>query len=160
MSYKSFYHIIICCFFFFSCHSKKYCCKKEFTKIKIIYTEDYCGGAAPPDALLAELATPKILKNKEIEVFVSNDIESKPLKVFADTSGTITLPSLKANTIYINLYTPIAFYKDAEKNDNQFYKCYKKFIKDNLIVINLEEKQNDFSVNTLIKCNSCLPPAP
>ena len=132
----------------------------DIKKITIFYSEEYCGGAAPPDAIVNELATIKPLKNKEVEIYLSDDINSIPMKFIADSSGTILLPGNIANTVFINLYTPLSFYKDAEKDDKQFFDCYKNFIKKNFIQVNLSENQNEFSITSLIKCNPCLPPAP
>ena len=143
-----------------SCRTKKLKKVPEIVKITISYTEDYCGGAAPPDVLLNELATLKPLKNKEIEVFLSKNIDSKSLMIITDSAGSVHLPSDLANTVYINLYTPLLHYKDAIKEDLQYYDCYKKFLIDNLISVNLAERQKEFSLISLIKCNPCLPPAP
>lgn len=154
------YSVFLFSIFSISCRAKKLKKTPEIVKITISYTEEYCGGAAPPDVLLNELATLKLLKNKEIEVFISKDIDSKPLMIITDSAGTVHLPSDLANTVFINLYTPLMQYKDAIKEDLQYYECYKKFLSENLISVSLTEGQKEFSLISLIKCNPCLPPAP
>ncbi|NUM30744.1 MAG: hypothetical protein HUU47_00270 [Bacteroidetes bacterium] len=146
--------------FFTNCRLGKNQKTASFKKIKISYTEEYCGGAAPPDAILNELSVLKSLKNKEIEIFLSKNVESKPLVLITDSIGTVLIPENIAPTIYVNLYTPISFYKDAETNDKQYFNCYKSFLNENLISVNLSENQNEFTLISLLKCNPCVPPAP
>lgn len=160
MKHSIFWGVVIVFLISAGCRSGKNKAPVSIKKITISYTEEYCGGAAPPEVILNELSTLKSLKNKQIEIYLSNDVTQKPLKFLTDSSGTVFIPGNIAPTVYINLYTPLSFYEDAEKNDKQYYECYKRFLKENLLVVNITENQNEFSLISLLKCNPCVPPAP
>lgn len=124
--------------------------------ISIEYSETYCGGAAPPDELLQELAKLKPFADKQIEVYTGNPSYVTPHIYKTDGQGKIILPVNLANQIFINLY-PSA---DGFKADSEEYECYKKFIAEHLLSVDMTDPQKEFKFITVIQCNPCIPAAP
>ncbi len=132
--------------------------KKTITykNLKINCSEMYCGGAAPPEELIAEMSKLRPFANKNIQVFTEHNAESKSFIYKTDSLGNVKLPDNLGKEIYINVYSPIEkFYADDIE-----YKCYKSFINACLIKIDNYGLENEFNISTEIRCNPCLPAAP
>ncbi len=151
-------HIILLLFFsalFFQCKSPKKTVVQTKT-ILILYSESYCGGAAPPEEMVAEMNMIKPLKNTAVQIFKGNSSDLKPEKYKTNEKGEITVPVSLGNQIFINIYTSLEDYNP----EKLMYKCYKDFIAHNLKMVDLNVPENEIQVITRIECNPCQPVAP
>lgn len=85
-------------FILFGLFSSNVLCQKKTTKTKVIfsitYTDSYCGGAAPSELMLKQLATPKPFSFKKIIIKkgIKNTFENIEFNKFStDTFGKYTL---------------------------------------------------------------------
>lgn len=138
------------------CRAKKITESVATKTITIEYSENYCGGAAPPADILTELAKLKPFAEREVQVFAGNPLYITPLIYKTNAKGEITLPVNLANQVFINLYQS----SDDFKADSEEYECYKKFINEHLLIVDLKSPVMEFKFNTIIQCNPCIPVAP
>ena len=136
------------------------CCLRKQTvvnykTISIDFSEMYCGGAAPPDKMLQQMAELKPFANRDIQVFMDNK-ESKPQYYKTNDKGEIKLPTTILAQIFISIYSSAEVFK---KNP-EIYDCYKGFIKNNLLAIDMTTKDSLIKLTTVMQCNPCLPAAP
>jgi len=156
--------ILIICFIsllsFSHCSSgKKHGSDKKLT-VSIYTTESYCGGAAPPDELLAELATPKLYANKDIELFSSRDLSTPIGSLKTNEKGELLLPSSYGKKVYLSIYLTMEVRVNDGLSDPVYFACYKKFLTDSFIEVSLEDCSKPLVLNFEISCNPCLPPHP
>ncbi len=149
--------ILLLCFtaLISQCKSKKNTIIQTKT-ILILYSESYCGGAAPPEEMIADMNMVKPLKNTNIQIFKSNTSDLKTFKYKTNEKGEITVPISLGNQIFINIYTSLEDYNP----EKLMYKCYKNFISHNLKMVDLNVPENEIQVLTRIECNPCQPVAP
>ena len=155
MKFKKLFVIITIALVISSCLLTK---KNKLTSnlITIQSSEIYCGGAAPPDDLLNEMALIKPMINRDVEVFLKKDLDLKPIILRTNEKGEINVNKALGQSIYINIYPSI----EQFKVDKVEYACYKAFILENLIQVKLSDKQHSYAISTVIKCNPCTPPIP
>ncbi len=155
--------LILCCLIlssFSHCSSGKKHSSEKALKVSIFTTESYCGGAAPPDELLAELATPKLYINKDIEIFISRDLSTPLTSLKTNEKGELLLPSSYGKKVYLSIYSTLEVRTNDRLSDPVYFACYKKFLTDNFIEISLEDCTKPLPLSFEISCNPCLPPAP
>ena len=155
--------LILCCLSLLSfthCSSGKKHCSDKALKVSIFTTESYCGGAAPPDELLAELATPKLYTNKDIELFTSRDLSTPLTSLKTNEKGELLLPSSYGKKVYLSIYSTMEVRINDGLSDPVYLSCYKKFLTDSFIEVSLEDCSKPLVLNFEISCNPCLPPAP
>jgi len=140
------------------CKSKKntVAAAKLYKTVTILYSEEYCGGAAPSEELLSEMLKMKPLINSEVNVYKSNSTDLKPLLLKTNENGEVNIPIKLGNQVFISLYPPITDYKLGK----YLHQCYKDFILAHLVMVDLSSEKNKFDINTRIECNPCVPPAP
>ena len=156
--------ILILCFLiilsFTHCSSGKKHSSDKVLKVSIFTTESYCGGAAPSEELLAELATPKLYANKDIELFSSRDLSTPLTLLKTNEKGELLLPSSYGKKVYLSIYSTLDVRTNDRLSDPVYFSCYKKFLTDNFIEVSLEDFSKPLILNFEISCNPCLPPAP
>lgn len=138
------------------CRAKKVSETVATKTITIHYSETYCGGAAPPADILTELAKLKPFAERDVQVFAGNPSYITPLIYKTNAKGEITLPVNLAGQVFINLYQS----SDDFKADSEEYECYKKFITEHLLIIDMKNPDKEIKFNTVIQCNPCIPAAP
>jgi hypothetical protein len=155
MKISKLFTLIVVLLTFTECHviNKKHAQSKTMS---IQCSEIYCGGAAPPDDLLMEMAKIKPMLHRDVEVFFKKDIHSKSFKYKTNALGEFTISIGNKKKIFINIY-PSA---DAFKVDAKEYECYKAFILENLIEVQLSKGKNKYELTSVIKCNPCIPAIP
>lgn len=126
-----------------------------YKTIAIDYSEMYCGGAAPPDEMITEMATMKPFANSEIMVYL-NSKDSKPLVYKTNNEGKITLKTNEITQVFISIYHSADLYI----RQKEMYDCYKKFITDNLMIVDMNNQDTAIKLATVKQCNPCLPAAP
>ena len=89
---------------FINCGARKKEANIETKTVTIQYSEMYCGGAAPPDELIRELSTKKPYTDKSIEVFLNNELKTKPLLLKTNAIGEVVLPCNIGTEVFINIY--------------------------------------------------------
>ena len=155
--------LVICCLSilaFSHCSlGKKHGSDKKLT-VSIYITESYCGGAAPPEELLVELATPKLYANKDIEIFTSRDLSTPLTSLKTNEKGELLLPASYGKKVYLSIYSTLEVRINDRLPDPVYLACYKKFLTDNLIEVSLEDCSKPLPLSFEISCNPCLPPAP
>ncbi len=126
-----------------------------YKTIAIDYSEMYCGGAAPPDEMITEMATMKPLANNEIMVYL-NSKDAKPIIYKTNSEGKITLKTNDITQIFVSIYHSAEVYT----RQKEMYNCYKKFIADNLLIVDMINQDTLIKLATIKQCNPCLPAAP
>ncbi|HTA61469.1 MAG TPA: hypothetical protein VK835_03395 [Bacteroidia bacterium] len=115
-------------------------------KVFVSYTNSYCGGARPTDAILAKYNTPNKLTNFKIKI-----AGKKTSVVTTDTAGCFT-HKLKPGKYFIFL--------TEEKNKNLFINydpnCV-KMLKAYYGELIIEKGKNDYKINLHFPCNLCQP---
>lgn len=155
--------LILCCLILLSftyCSSGKKHSSDKVLKVSIFTTESYCGGAAPSDELLAELATPKLYANKDIELFSSRDLSTPLTTLKTNKKGELFLPSAYGKKVYLSIYSTMEMRNNDGLSDPVYFSCYKKFLTDSFIEVSLEDCSKPLVLKFEISCNPCLPPAP
>lgn len=128
-------------------------------QLTITFSESYCGGAAPPDEFLKDLATVKPYANRNMELFTSPDLSSKPILVLTNEKGELIIPKGLGKIIYISIYPTDEIFTPNKNSEKTYLECYKKFVIRELKKVSLSKKSSS-TVNFEILCNPCVPPAP
>ncbi len=147
-------YVSLVCVFLSNCKSSK--TQIAVKALKFQYSEEYCAGAAPSEAMLQQMALMKPFADKELELFIGNPMYVNPIIYKTNALGEIFVPSTLGNLIYVNLYPSI----NGFKNDATEFECYKKFVTDHLIRIDLTTPDKILNFSTVIQCNPCIPLAP
>jgi hypothetical protein len=124
----------------------------------IYYTEQYCGGAAPPDELMEELHTPKPYSDT-IYIHEIKDArrEAASLKIRLK-KGKGDLPYL-ANGVYVAYKAPV-YQIDSSSSDFGRENCYYESSFMPFFTFTISEP-NQFITDTVnIQCDPCVPPMP
>lgn len=140
---------------FTDCNSKK----QTVSDKKIItleFAEIYCGGASPPDELIQEMSRLKPMSNRNVEVYLDHNPDSKPKNYKTNDKGQITVSTKLGKQVFINVYPSAEEYKI----DKDEYRCYKAFIIQNLITVDLTSTESEIKLTALVRCNPCIPAAP
>ena len=139
---------------FSQCRTKKQTQVANKT-VCIHFTENYCGGAAPPDEMIQEMRKMKPFANQQIEVFKSNSDDFKPQIYKTNDKGEVILPLSLGNQVFISCYPSDENYALKPKKQD----CYRKFITNNLIMADLTAKDSIVNLFIDIQCNPCIPVA-
>lgn len=135
-------------------------CSAKMKTIKIIYSEMYCGGAAPTEEMIKEMETKKPFGNRDIEVFTNLNLKDKPIIYKTNLNGEISIPIKLSNSIAISVYPTADLFRTDMAEDTNYLNCYTNFIRDNLISVNMNDKAKSLSFTVYIMCDPCLPPHP
>lgn len=145
---------------FSQCCAQKNAKSEVFKSVKIMYTEAYCGGAAPPDELIAELSTPKVYANQAVEIYVSNTLEGKKMFLKTDQNGMLSLPTSFGETLYLSIYPFTNAPENTKGEDRSYAECYKKHVIKSLKALNVTNSDQILNISVEKDCDPCLPPAP
>ncbi len=148
------YGILVCVSLFSQCKSAQ--TPIVFKTLKFQYTEDYCGGAVPSEALLQQMQSIKPMANREIEIFAGNPMYVNPIIYKTNALGEIQVPTTLGQSIYVNIYPSI----NGFKNDSEEFECYKKFVSQHYIRVDLGVPDKILNFSTILHCNPCIPLAP
>ncbi len=140
----------------FSCKNGNSLFKKGKKTVHIQFTEAYCGGAAPSEAMLAEMMREKPMANRRVEVYKNLNPDCKPKIMSTDSEGRLHLNQKMGKEVYISVYPPAADFQADIKE----YQCYLGFINRNLIKVDLTVKEDNIYLKTFLHCNPCIPPVP
>ena len=135
-------------------------------KFEITSTEDYCGGAAPPEEMLAELKTPKPYNGI---VYIHKDVNR------ADDGITLNVTEGKSSQVGF-IEGEYFIFKDEKINPDNFHKKQEEAVKDggvpadincimnnNLIMLGkftVAADTKSISKNIHIICDPCELPKP
>lgn len=139
---------------FCNCGAKKKTAKANTQKIRIEYSEIYCGGAAPPPEMLREMMLLKPFANQEVEVYSSKAATDTAVVYKTNNKGELWVPVTESTSLLINIYPP------KESDDPVYDQCYKAFIFGNLLTVDLTTKKEVVKVVVVKQCNPCDPAAP
>ncbi len=120
--------------------------------LEIIYTSDYCQGAAPPKDLVEKLATPKKLVNQRVYIFDKLNKEGNKTMVDTDREGKISM----------QLTSGIYYFFLREKVETTDVKLKSESCEQWLATpdASFEVKEQDTQLVSLKvhrECNPCLP---
>lgn len=132
----------------------------EHKTVQIIFTEMYCGGAAPPDELIAQLSTPRPFANRTVEVFSNNSLNTAPLFIQTDAEGRLKLQGKKSETVWVSLYSSHDLFDPTMAPDREYDSCYRQFLIRSLYKISFRDCQRNDTIRTELVCNPCVPAAP
>lgn len=137
--------------------------KTSAVTIRVTQTAEYCGGAAPTDEMLAQLRTPMAFPGQKIYLRKGkeNCLSKKAVELTADSTGFIfthlepgfysVVGKDKSGKSYYNDLLK-RFSKESESYGKIDRECLKKWMQTPMMVIEVAEGKNDFSVNFENRC--------
>ena len=156
---KNFLVISIILFGLASCSTKL---AKRSIDLKIQYTSDYCGGAAPPEELINNLRKPKPFTGK---MFIHQDLQRNDDGIEVTfVEGVAKISGLVEGDYYL--------YKEAKVNMDSFYRnvvvdmpmvdpnCLYAWQNTTLAKFSVDKKTKSVSDTLNFECNPCEPPQP
>ncbi len=152
--YKLKYHFLFALVAFALLTAEK--CNDESTsivKLTFTRTSSYCGGAAPADFILKELATPVPLNGKMLYLYNTNNLCVDSFYVKGDS----TYKTMLINGTYsVRLVDTMV---KVDDNDESESNCLQAFNQRSMAEINVTS-DTSFAVNLHFDCNPCYPPPP
>lgn len=132
-------------------------------KGKILHTADYCGGAAPSEEIIKNLATEKPLANTQLFLKAGNsDLRDKPIlqTLTTDANGNFEL-SVAAGTYSLVVREKTQdFSKGIMAKFGNTPECISWQNSPNIVIVVKKSSKKAITYKTHIDCNKCLPPRP
>jgi len=135
-------------------------CSSKTKIIKITFTEMYCSGAAPPEEMLKDMETKKPFINRDVEVFLEGKLSPTPLKYKTNEKGELILQRKLSKKVAVSFYPTAEIFDTSANRDYGYQNCYKDFIKQNLLLVDMKNKAKLIDYSVFIMCDPCAPPHP
>lgn len=144
-----------------ACKSKKV--KSDIVDVKFSFTQtsDYCGGAAPPEDLLKQLAEPIPLKPRKVffaRIFDTEEGSRMNIDEYYIDTAHLTLPfNTGKYTVYLNMEK---YLSNASQVTSGKLKCYKDWAAQPVGEMTITSNTKKVKMNLHLTCDPCVEPAP
>lgn len=147
-----------------ACKSK---INKQSTSFYVVSTEDYCGGAYPPDEIIEDLKTPK---NFTGTLYIHSERNRSDKGVSLNVKdGNASISGLVAGDYYVFRYEQPEAIKTKKINENQApdptnvqvsQRCLEERAKTVLTRFTLLKETLAVKLQLHLVCDPCMPPRP
>lgn len=128
-------------------------------ELNVNETEQYCGGAQPPEEILQELSTPHPVTNRTLYI----SPESKKTVVVIDVLEGKATTQLKPGKYEVRLFSEEQLKEQLSMQEEWLgdeEECYKQWMRKVVGTFEITKKSESVSFNIEVSCDPCLPAPP